>query len=84
MGAYASRRSGRGLTVLAVVVACAACSGVWAEARYEVTDVGSMGPGGMVATVLGYMGISRVRVAAIVFVIAGLSAAAPPVSLWAC
>ena len=39
--------------------------------------------GGMVATVLGYMGIPRVRVAAIVFVIAGLSAAAPPVSLWA-
>ena len=39
--------------------------------------------GGMVATVLGYMGISRVRVAAIVFIIAGLSAAAPPVSLWA-
>ncbi|HNV02330.1 MAG TPA: hypothetical protein PLE61_03600 [Vicinamibacterales bacterium] len=39
--------------------------------------------GGMVATVLGYMGISRVRVAAIVFVVASLSAAAPPVSLWA-
>ncbi len=39
--------------------------------------------GGMVATVLGYMGIARVRVAAIVFIIAGLSAAAPPVSLWA-
>lgn len=39
--------------------------------------------GGMVATVLGHMGISKVRVAAIVFLIAGLSAAAPPVSLWA-
>jgi hypothetical protein len=39
--------------------------------------------GGMVATVLTYMGIARVRVAAIVFIIAGLSAAAPPVSLWA-
>ncbi|MCX6552001.1 MAG: C4-dicarboxylate ABC transporter [Acidobacteria bacterium] len=39
--------------------------------------------GGMVATVLGYMGIPKVRVAAIVFIIAGLSAAAPPVSLWA-
>src|SRR5512136_215452 len=39
--------------------------------------------GGMVAVVLGYMGIPRVRVAAIVFIIAGLSAAAPPVSLWA-
>jgi CitMHS family citrate-Mg2+:H+ or citrate-Ca2+:H+ symporter len=39
--------------------------------------------GGMVATVLTYMGISKVRVAAIVFIIAGLSAAAPPVSLWA-
>ncbi len=39
--------------------------------------------GGMVATVLGYMGIPKVRVAAIIFIIAGLSAAAPPVSLWA-
>jgi hypothetical protein len=39
--------------------------------------------GSMVATVLGYMGIPRVRVAAIIFIIAGLSAAAPPVSLWA-
>jgi CitMHS family citrate-Mg2+:H+ or citrate-Ca2+:H+ symporter len=29
------------------------------------------------------MGIPRVRVAAIIFIIAGLSAAAPPVSLWA-
>ena len=39
--------------------------------------------GGLVAVVLGYMGIPKVKVAAIVFVIAGLSAAAPPVSLWA-
>jgi CitMHS family citrate-Mg2+:H+ or citrate-Ca2+:H+ symporter len=39
--------------------------------------------GGMVATVLGYMGIPGPRVAAIIFIIAGLSAAAPPVSLWA-
>lgn len=39
--------------------------------------------GGLVAVVLNYMGISRVRIAAIVFIIAGLSAAAPPVSLWA-
>ena len=39
--------------------------------------------GGMVAVVLGYMGIPKVRVAAMIFVIAGLSAAAPPVSLWA-
>lgn len=39
--------------------------------------------GGMVAIVLETMGVSRVRTAAIVFVIAGLSAAAPPVSLWA-
>ncbi len=39
--------------------------------------------GGMVATVLGYMGLSKPRTAAIVFIIAGLSAAAPPVSLWA-
>ncbi len=33
--------------------------------------------------VLGYMGIPKPKVAAIVFVIAGLSAAAPPVTLWA-
>ena len=39
--------------------------------------------GGMVAIVLHYMGISKVKTAAIVFIIAGLSAAAPPVSLWA-
>jgi CitMHS family citrate-Mg2+:H+ or citrate-Ca2+:H+ symporter len=39
--------------------------------------------GGMVAIVLGTMGISKVRTAAIVFIIAGMSAAAPPVSLWA-
>jgi len=39
--------------------------------------------GGMVATVLGYMGIPKVKVAAMIFIIAGLSAAAPPVSLWA-
>jgi hypothetical protein len=39
--------------------------------------------GGLVAVVLRYMGISHVRTAAIVFIIAGLSAAAPPVSLWA-
>ena len=39
--------------------------------------------GGLVAVVLNYMGISKVRTAAIVFIIAGLSAAAPPVSLWA-
>jgi CitMHS family citrate-Mg2+:H+ or citrate-Ca2+:H+ symporter len=39
--------------------------------------------GGLVASVLTYMGIPKPKAAAIVFVIAGLSAAAPPVSLWA-
>ncbi len=39
--------------------------------------------GGMVAIVLGYMGISKPKTAAIIFILAGLSAAAPPVSLWA-
>ncbi len=39
--------------------------------------------GGMIAVVLGYMGISKPKTAAIIFIIAGLSAAAPPVSLWA-
>ncbi len=39
--------------------------------------------GGMVSVVLTYMGITPVRTAAIVFLVAGLSAAAPPVSLWA-
>jgi CitMHS family citrate-Mg2+:H+ or citrate-Ca2+:H+ symporter len=39
--------------------------------------------GGMIATVLGYMGLSKPRTAAIIFLVAGLSAAAPPVSLWA-
>lgn len=39
--------------------------------------------GGMVAVVLYYMGIPKIKVSAIIFLIAGLSAAAPPVSLWA-
>ena len=39
--------------------------------------------GGMVAIVLNYMGISKSKTSAIIFIIAGLSAAAPPVSLWA-
>ena len=39
--------------------------------------------GGMVAIVLHYMGITKIKASAIIFIIAGLSAAAPPVSLWA-
>lgn len=39
--------------------------------------------GGMVATVLLGLGIPKVKTAAIVFILAGLSAAAPPISLWA-
>lgn len=39
--------------------------------------------GGMVGVVLHYLGITRLRTSAIIFIIAGLSAAAPPVSLWA-
>ncbi len=39
--------------------------------------------GGMIAIVLSYMGISKPKTAAIIFILAGLSAAAPPVSLWA-
>ena len=39
--------------------------------------------GGMVAIVLNYMGVPKIKTAAIIFIIAGLSAAAPPVSLWA-
>ena len=39
--------------------------------------------GGMAATVLATMDIPGPRIAAIIFVIAGLSAAAPPVNLWA-
>jgi len=39
--------------------------------------------GGMISVVLGYMGLSKPKAAAIIFLIAGLSAAAPPVSLWA-
>jgi CitMHS family citrate-Mg2+:H+ or citrate-Ca2+:H+ symporter len=39
--------------------------------------------GGMVAIVLNYMGIPKIKISAIIFIIAGLSAAAPPVSLWA-
>lgn len=39
--------------------------------------------GGMVSTVLLGLGVPRVKTAAIVFILAGLSAAAPPISLWA-
>jgi hypothetical protein len=39
--------------------------------------------GSLVATVLGYMNIPKAKAAAVIFIIAGLSAAAPPVSLWA-
>lgn len=39
--------------------------------------------GSLVAIVLKYMGLPETKVAAIIFLIAGLSAAAPPVSLWA-
>lgn len=39
--------------------------------------------GGMAATVLATMDIAAPRIAAIIFLIAGLSAAAPPVNLWA-
>lgn len=39
--------------------------------------------GAFVGTVLGYMGVSRERIAAIVFLCAAMSAAAPPINLWA-
>ena len=39
--------------------------------------------GGMAATVLATMDIPGPKIAAIIFVIAGLSAAAPPVNIWA-
>ncbi len=39
--------------------------------------------GGMVSTVLLGLGVPRVNTAAIVFILAGLSASAPPISLWA-
>jgi len=39
--------------------------------------------GAPVAMALGYLGIRRRKVSAILFIIAGLSAAAPPVNIWA-
>jgi CitMHS family citrate-Mg2+:H+ or citrate-Ca2+:H+ symporter len=39
--------------------------------------------GAPVALALGYLGVPRKRVAAILFIVAGLSAAAPPVNIWA-
>jgi hypothetical protein len=39
--------------------------------------------GAPVALALSYLGISKKRVAAILFIVAGLSAAAPPVNIWA-
>lgn len=39
--------------------------------------------GAPVALALGYLGIPKVKVTAILFILAGLSAAAPPVNIWA-
>lgn len=39
--------------------------------------------GAPVALALAYLGIPRVKVTAIIFILAGLSAAAPPVNIWA-
>ncbi|NIM58598.1 MAG: C4-dicarboxylate ABC transporter [Candidatus Aminicenantes bacterium] len=39
--------------------------------------------GAPVALALGYLGITKRRIAAILFIVAGLSAAAPPVNIWA-
>jgi CitMHS family citrate-Mg2+:H+ or citrate-Ca2+:H+ symporter len=39
--------------------------------------------GAPVALALGYLGIQKKKVAAILFIVAGLSAAAPPVNIWA-
>jgi len=39
--------------------------------------------GAPIALALGYLGIPRKKVAAILFIVAGLSAAAPPVNIWA-
>lgn len=39
--------------------------------------------GAPVAAALNYLGLSRPRIAAILFILAGLSAAAPPVNIWA-
>ena len=39
--------------------------------------------GAPVALALGYMGVPRKKVAAILFIVGGLSAAAPPVNIWA-
>jgi CitMHS family citrate-Mg2+:H+ or citrate-Ca2+:H+ symporter len=39
--------------------------------------------GAPIAMALSYLGISKKRVAAILFIVAGLSAAAPPVNIWA-
>lgn len=39
--------------------------------------------GGAVAMALSYLGISKARITAMIFLLAGLSAVAPPVSVWA-
>lgn len=51
-----------------------------------ITGAGSVSilvVGGMVSTVLAFMGIPRKRIAGFVFIMAILSAAAPPINLWA-
>lgn len=51
-----------------------------------ITGAGSVSilvVGGLVSSVLAFMGISNKRIAAFVFIMAILSAAAPPINLWA-
>ena len=58
---------------------CCSCPGALTGAGSVTVLVA----GSLVAVVLHYMGIPKHKAAALIFINAGLSAAAPPVSLWA-
>jgi len=73
--AFAQRRLVALLLLMVIILIPGALTGAGSVSLLVV--------GAPVALALGYLGIPRRRVAAILFIVAGLSAAAPPVNIWA-
>jgi len=75
MRAFARRRALALLVLMFIVLVPGALTGAGSVSLLVV--------GAPVALALGQLGIPKKRVAAILFILAGLSAAAPPVNIWA-
>jgi CitMHS family citrate-Mg2+:H+ or citrate-Ca2+:H+ symporter len=73
--AFAKKRRAALLVLMIIVLIPGALTGAGSVSLLVV--------GAPVALALGHLGISRKRTAAILFIVAGLSAAAPPVNIWA-